>query len=313
MLTYKQKNILSFLVAIVTLIIIGIGTQSFVPFAGIGLATIIPLASLQHDQENCNMAGIATMVYVARVDDISTFPLLATNKTLPEHTVDLLGDFVLNPGAFFHTFYSTQGIGELKSEVAGNRDAEYFNITGTFFYPNTNKRALGLANLFKNADVIIIVKEFSGTGSGQMRVIGTRDLPAKIKPSENSGKAFSDQKGITFNFEAASCSVAYVYSGTILTEAGSVQTPLTLGVTPTAIDGSLNSRFIFDNTQAANATITTYTNCLSGNSYRIENTSTTKTITLTLAFGGTITLAASQYADIYMFQDNLPIISNTNQ
>ena len=67
--------------------------------------------------------------------------------------------------------------------------------------------------MFKDEDVIVILTEFGG--GGQKRVLGDSYIPATIFGTENSGKAFSDEKGITYTIEAASCKPAMVYTGTI--------------------------------------------------------------------------------------------------
>lgn len=318
MKTYRTKNILYFFAFLLLAAIVYVVTNSMIgilPAGAMGLAAI-PLVNLDHQETDCNMAGISTIVYVAKKSDIKKYPDLAPNKVLPEDTVNLIGDFELNPGAFWRTFYSTQEMGEFKSEVQGNRDGEYFEISGSFFYPNTTPRALGLANIFKNTDVIIILKEFTGTGNGQMRVIGTMDLPARIKPAENSGKAFSDQKGITFNFTAKSCSVPYVYTGVILTEFSQINNPTPILATDTTIDGSLNSRFVFNDPNAnQDVNIFNYINCQAGTIIRIEDNDQSANnyqLELHLADGGDIILQPGQWAELFFREDNVPVMLNTN-
>ncbi|OQX93045.1 MAG: hypothetical protein B6I17_04540, partial [Tenericutes bacterium 4572_104] len=104
----------------------------------------------------------------------------------------------------------------LLGEIDGPTDGKFFRNKATFFHPRTSANALGMMTMFKNSDVVVILKEFSG--DGQLRVIGNSDIPATIFGSENSGKAFSDEKGITFEVEAASCKPALIYSGDIVTE-----------------------------------------------------------------------------------------------
>ncbi len=316
----KTKNITAFL----TLILIGVFVYltgdtfaGFIPASGITIAGMIPFVNLDHEETNCNMAGISTIVYVARIQDIEEFPKLPSNINSPEHTVDLVGDFIMKNGKFFHTFYSTQEMGEFKSEVTGSRDSEYVEISGSFFYPNTNSKALGMMNILKNADVIIIFKEFSG--SGQMRVIGQKDLPARIKGSEATGKAYSDQKGITFNVEAKSCSVPFVYNGIIATEAGEIQTPYIITVTEPSeqiiLDGALNSRFIYSNLSMFDQEILDYQNFTPGSVIRLENRQTAENFSLYyLVYGGyTIELPYSSYVDLFFIEENIPVVINAGE
>jgi hypothetical protein len=249
---------------------------------------ITPFISLDHDEAACNMAGISTVIYVIRVDDIESFPTLA--GTTADGLVTYDGDFVLKSNKYWDTYYSTQQMGELKSEVAGPRDGEFFNITASFFYPNTSKEAIGMANQFKNADVIVIVKEFSG--SGQMRVVGSMELPARIKPSENSGKAFADQKGITFNIEAFSCSPAKVYEGSIVTETEVVYAPVRMSVDAVAIDVFTGKRFVVGANTGAK-TLSTITNMVPGDRVHISfDGSSANSLAFTGAYGATATINA---------------------
>ncbi len=306
-----SKTLLIFTVLLIFGIIITASTNSLAGFIP-NLAMAIPLVNLPKSN-TANMAGISSIVYVAEVDDIETFPTFATTKTLPEHSVDLIGDFVMKATKYFSAFYSTQEMGELISEVEGNRDGQYFRNTGSFFYPNTTSRALGIANILKNKSVIIIIKEFNCDGTGIARVVGDELLPAFVKPSITTGKAFADQKGITFNFDAANCNVPAVYSGIITTEAGQINTPTQLTVDTTVIDGSLGSRFIPNAAQSSALSIATYTNFEAGATIRVEEGAFAGSFTLALANGGSVTLTATgDYVDLFFVEANLPVVINSN-
>lgn len=310
---FKTKNLLMFLSFLLfgAFVVMAVGSfAGFIPASGIMLGVLIPIQNLDHEEADCNMAGISTIVYVVKKSDIKTYPSLTSNKTLPEHTVNLINDFTLKSGAFWRTFYSTQEMGEFKSEVAGNRDGEYFDISGNFFYPNTTARALGLSNIFKNADVIIIMKEFSGVG--QMRVFGTMDLPARINPNENSGKAFADQKGITFNFSAKSCSVPYIYNGIILTELGQINTPYSFDSGYATVDSADGVRFVYEIAETAAGNITGYNGFAAGSSIRIENPNTSYSVSVILSNGGTVNLTTDKWIELFFTEDNTPVVINSN-
>jgi len=310
-LSFRTKTILVFILFIMVGVVSLIAFDTGVGFVPSMAMSLIPLADLERNEETCNMAGIATIVYVARTADIATWPALTGTKTLPEHTVDLVGDFVMEEGKYFHTFYSTQEMGELISAVEGPRDGQYFRNTGSFFYPFTTSRALGLANLLAKSDVVIILKEFNGTGTGVMRVVGSSLLPAMIKPSTTSGKAFADQRGITFNFDAPNCSVPYVYTGSILTSADEVNTPTQLELNATEIDGLLGTRFVPNESQSLDLDIATYSNFDAGSTIRVEN-NLDLNLVLALADGGSATLTENKYADLFFVTDNNPVIINSN-
>jgi len=247
---------------------------------------IIPFISLEHDEEACNMAGISTVVYVIKVADIESFPSI--NPTTPKGKVTYIGDFTLKSNKYWNTFYSTQQLGDIKSDVTGPRDGEFFTLSGSFFYPNTNPDALGMATLLKNADVVVIMKEFSG--KGQMRVIGSKELAARIKPSENVGKAFTDQKGITFSVEAFSCTPAKIYEGAVVTENEVLFSAVRMAVDANVIDVYSSKRFtVGANTGVIN--LNSVLNMIPGDRVHISyDSSSTGSIVFAGAFGATATL-----------------------
>lgn len=308
---FKTKNILSVLGLLLFAVIISLAFETFAGFIPFTAMALIPITNLDAPPAGGQLSGIAQYVYVIDKDDILTWPLLPTTKTSPEDTVNLVGDFVLKPGKYWRLFYSSQQQGEMNTEPSGNIDQKYLNTTGAFKYPKNNATSLGLANILLNRNVVIIVKEFDCSGNGVCRIVGSDLLPAKINPTINSGKAYSDEKGVTFNFEATSCSVPPIYTGVILTEAGSIQTPTQLTVDVDTIDGSLGSRFTPNASQTADLTITTYTNNDAGNAIRVEN-NLSISITLTLANGGSIILTENKWADLYFYEANTPVVSNTN-
>jgi len=308
---FKTKNILFFFAFLLFGAIMFLGYDSFAGFIPSGAMTLgfVPLMGLQHDDESCNMAGISTIVYVARTKDVLTWPTVTNNPILPEDKVNLIGDFELNPGTYFYTFYSTQELGEFKADVAGPRDGEYFQITGNFFYPNTNARALGITTLLKNADVVIIVKEFSG--SGQMRVIGSQELPARIKGSEASGKGFGDQKGITFNFDASSCTVPKVYYGDIITEDITISNSFEIDESFTNIDLAVANSFKCTKT-GKTISIGSYSNAPAGSLARFYCSGDLSHISLILFAGAEIRVEKGNYAQLFFIQDNMPVVISTD-
>jgi len=290
---YSQKiKYIGNLLLLIAFAIVGISLfNNILDFAIVGgftYAAVIPFVSLEHDEETPNMAGISTIAYVIRVSDLQTAPTTSGAPVNPEDLVTLIGNFVPKAGKYFTKLYSTQELGELMSEVDGPRDGEFFKITATFFYPHTNKKALGMAALFKTADVIIILKEFSG--GGQYRVIGTPDLPARLKPAENSGKAFADQKGITYTVEASSIYPAFVYEGSIVTAENVVNSPIRLAVDAVTIDLAVGDRFVVGANTTAK-TLTTINNATLGSMFVVEyDALSTGSLAYTDALGGSATL-----------------------
>jgi hypothetical protein len=212
-LGYRSKTILSVLLVILAAVLVDLAMGMVFFSAGGATVATVAFINLEKTSGTCNMAGIATTAYVIRLSDIVAFPTVEGSPAEPADYVNYIGSFSLNPGAYWTTLYSTKEMGELLCEGDGPTDGKFFRIKATLFYPRTTPDALGMMSMFKDEDVIVILKEFGG--GGQMRVIGDEDIPATISGSENSGKAFSDDKGITYAIEAASCKPAMVYSGDI--------------------------------------------------------------------------------------------------
>ncbi len=105
---------------------------------------IAPFFKLEYNADACNMAGISTVVYVIRSEDVLTMPSLA--GVTDEGIVTYAGDFVLKPNKFWITCYSTQELGEFKGETQGPRDGKSWKNSGLFFYPNITKKSIALAN-----------------------------------------------------------------------------------------------------------------------------------------------------------------------
>lgn len=179
---------------------------------GVGVATIA-LINLDHDSDSCNMAGITSTAYLIRIEDIETMASITETPLTVADKIKLVGNIVPKTGKYFTKLYCTDQLGELNSDVDGPRDGEIFKIGLTLFYPSTDADALGMAALMKNADLLCIVEEFSG--SGQWRVIGHPKIPLRLKPSEKTGKGRTDQKGIEMKGEWMWCTPAPVYEGTI--------------------------------------------------------------------------------------------------
>lgn len=215
-LGFKSKNILAILLVllIVAVVDVAIG-QLFFSLAGGTIALAPAFVDLNKPSASCNMAGISTTAYVIATDDIESMPTVTPVVGDPSTYVTYIGDFTLKAGKRWKTFYSTKEMGELLSEMDGPTDGSFFRNKGSLFYPGTTAEALGTMYLLKDADVIVILKEFSG--GGQMRVVGDLDIPASFTGSENSGKGFGDEKGITWTIEAASCKPSMVYSGAVPT------------------------------------------------------------------------------------------------
>ena len=271
--------------------------------------SVTPFVSLEKEQ-GCNMAGIATVAYVININDIQAFPSM-NPPTSPEDLVLYIGDFILKPNKYFYTLYSTKEMGELIAEINGPTDGKFYRNKATLFYPRTTPKALGMSTLLKDADVIVILKEFGG--GGQLRVLGNIDIPASIAGTENSGKAYGDEKGITFAIEAAECTHPKVYSGQIVTETTVIYSPIRLSVDATSIDAAVDKRFVVGaNTSAI--ILSSIDNMLPGDVIRIEfDSNSTGSLAFNGAFSSTALIDADgEWFEVTKIRANSYVISSGN-
>jgi len=308
-LAYHSKNIIMFILLFTVGIMIDTALNTFffsTPFVAMA---IVPLMSIKKES-GCNMAGISTTIYVIDKNDIEAFPNVATPVT-PADTARYISDFTLKANKYWHTLYSTKEMGELVGETDGPTDGPFFRNKVTAFYPRTNAEGIGLANVLKDTDVIVIVKEFSG--GGQMRVLGTDDIPATCKPSENSGKGFADEKGITFEFNAANCKLPMIYSGQIITETEILYAPERMAVDATSVDLIISKRWVVGANTAA-IVLTTLNNMVPGDVVRIEyDAASTGSLAFNGAYGATALIdAAGEWFEITKANDNSLIITDGN-
>ncbi len=302
-----HRNILAIAMILMLLCLAVIDTMFNTSIFSVSMytVTLVPLVSLAKTPA-CNMAGVATIVYVIPLDDIAAFPSIGALVT-PADLVKYVGDFSLNANKYWYTLYSTKEMGELIAETDGPTDGKFFRGTVTAFHPRTSEDAVGLATTLKDRDVVVIVKEVS---SGKLRVIGTSDIPATVSPSENSGKAYSDEKGITFTFEAASCKAPMFYYGSVVTENEVVYAPVRLAVDATTLDYSLGSRVVVG-ANTASKILASVTNMSEGDVLRIEfDALSAESLAFSGAFGATATIdAAGEWFEITKFDTTTYIIT----
>ena len=281
------------LLLLVTIVVDSALGEFFFSAAG-GTLAMAPLLNLVKTQK-CNMAGVATKYYVIPLEDIASFPTFAAQST-PADTALYIGDFTLKAGKYWYEMYNTKEKGNLIAETDGATDGKFFRNSATGFYPRLNKEGLGLANVLKDTDCIIIQVDLSAGGT--YMVVGTEQIPATVSPSMDSGTAFSDEKGITFLYEAASCKMPIIYEGEIITELGAVQSPTTMAIDATSIDLAVNTRWEVG-ANAGASVLTTIDNMVQGDSFRIDYVATS---TGSLAFTGAFSAAALIDADGEWFQ-----------
>lgn len=263
-LSLKSKNILAISMVFLVGILLDLALHSYIFTAGAAGVAAVPFINMTKTP-GCNMAGIATTLYVIRTEDIASYPTLGP-RINPRDIVTYVGDFILKPNKYWTTIYSTKEMGQILGAIEGATDGKFYRQKGIAFYPRTTPDALGMASMFKDEDVIVILKEFSG--GGQMRVIGSADIPASIWGSEDSGKAYGDAKGITFDIESAGCTLAKVYNGSIITDTTVLYAPVRLPVDATVVDVSLGKRFVIGANTAPK--VLSFSNMEIGDVVRVE-------------------------------------------
>lgn len=279
-----SKNIISILLVFTIALVVDLILNEFFFSAAAGSLAVAPTLLNLSKTAQCNMAGVSTKYFVIPLEDIESFPTFNA-QTTPADTALYIGDFTLKAGKYWYEMYNTKEKGNILAETDGATDGKFFRNSATGFFPRLNKEGLGLANVLKDLDCIVIMQDLSG--GGQYMVVGSEAIPVTVSPSMDSGTAFSDEKGITFLFEAAGCRMPVIYEGEIITELGAVQSPTTMAIDATSVDLSVNHRFeVGANTGAI--VLATINNMVQGDSFRIDYVGTsTGSLSYSGAFGAT--------------------------
>lgn len=168
------------------------------------------LPDLQHTDGARNIAGIAEQHYVALIADILTFPRPLTTTGAGD-SVTVSDPFVFKTGKCFAKLYSTLEEGELQDDAQGARDCQSQMVKGTLFFPGSDAPAVEVADKLKNSSLVFLIRE----NNGQLRIVGSPELPAMVKPSGKVGKKTSDSKGTTYPIEAPSNTPPFIYTGDV--------------------------------------------------------------------------------------------------
>ena len=171
---------------------------------------IIPSDILWTDGQD-NDAGLASELYYAPLADVATFPAVIAVPTNFDEKVTVSSDFVMQSGKQFFQIYGTLEKGSVISTLVGERDGKSFENMAKFVHPGNKPYLLGFLEYLKNTNLVFIVKELDG----QMRIIGSEDLPAKIDAAESTtGEAVADLKHIEITVKSIG-RIAPVYTGTV--------------------------------------------------------------------------------------------------
>jgi len=166
-----------------------------------------------------NMGGITQKVYYALYDDVATWPTKPTSPATLEANAALTGDIVMDSGKGFYELYITDDTGEFKIECVGEKDGKSFVETLGLFHPGLGTKILGLINVAKNENLVLIVED----NNGAKFLMGDENRPATFDKGGNmgTGKETNARRGLEMEFTYKTSNI-YVYTGSIpLAGAGS--------------------------------------------------------------------------------------------
>lgn len=148
-----------------------------------------------------NMGGYKNRLLFIPACSVSAIP------ELPEEITES-ADLVTAAGAFTFTevgtkpifIYATDKTVSLNAENQGDQDGQSFKQTGEFFHPGSKAEVAAFARKVNNTPGYLILED----ANGDQFMVGSKGLPANIKPSFAGGGERTDRKGFQFTFEADS-------------------------------------------------------------------------------------------------------------
>lgn len=144
-------------------------------------------------------------------------PVLAADSGVTLETVAVYKEnFELVEDKHFIKIELVNNQNDFKAEQTGNDMVKLFTNTATILVPGTSEKATGLAMMMNNEDGVLLVPQ----RDGKYRVIGSEAYTTTAKPSLDSGKASTDNNGITIEVSSEDVAPAPFYQGEILTSGG---------------------------------------------------------------------------------------------
>ena len=158
-----------------------------------------------------NPPGIEVRLYIVHKDDIDVFPARKAT-VLPGDPVTLDGDIVLLPLKYFKVFDIVTDTGEITDAMVGAEGSKSFEafLNGTI--PTTSAEVRAWLECNANGCLVVIARE----KSGQMRVLGTKDIPATLNTVEGgTGLVAGDTRGYAISIKDHTGLTASTYEGVI--------------------------------------------------------------------------------------------------
>jgi len=167
---------------------------------------------------NNNDGGLSQTHYYALPSWFTNFPEVPSPNAAANITdlVTISENFVFHTDKFWLPVYCTLEKGKIESKQVGERDGKSYENTVNLFFPGSKVEGMGWMEQMKNTNFVMLIRELEG----QVRVIGSKRLPAEIlENSHSTGEKIADLKGFTYSVKSIG-RIAPVYTGEILTQEG---------------------------------------------------------------------------------------------
>ncbi|MBQ9418731.1 MAG: hypothetical protein IJU19_09160 [Bacteroidales bacterium] len=152
------------------------------------------------------MSGVKLMYFIPQTDVTAINATLANVKTNFVDYVEIGSAtmegqaFTVASGKGFAKLYCTKDLGELKYAVQGaGVGSRSFKATLEVFHPSFKKKILGFLGTMINQEMIVVVV----LNNGEIHLLGDLYRGAQVADGveATSGKAVTDQNGLTLNIE----------------------------------------------------------------------------------------------------------------
>jgi hypothetical protein len=165
------------------------------------------------EQDENNMGGLPNEIYVAKAEDVATWPTLPNLTGAQAAQAVLLGNFALKPGVAFRRVRVTLDTGMLNSEEQGETDGVSYKHMVKVFKSGLHESDLGFLSVTKNTGLVFIVPD----ANNKKFVVGSQKFPARRQTGGTSGtgEGTTARRGSEVTFFSYGNGPAPIYNGTI--------------------------------------------------------------------------------------------------
>lgn len=164
-----------------------------------------------------NPCGISDAVFYIPKHYIRRWPTIedAFEALMEGRYAEYDGDFELQPGCWWHRFYSTQGKGKIDWDYQGETDCKVVVNHAMLSYPKLANEVRAFAKFASNGDFVFCIKH-----DGKYYIIGNRDYRATITPNGDSGDLPGSAKGVTMDIQCPDTTPLPTYNGVLVLSDG---------------------------------------------------------------------------------------------